>query len=138
MERLTEKEPNWIDDELYMSACEPDDETVDAIYMKLKAYEDTGLEPAEVMEYKKFKDALVQKYNKPLKDILDLLEKQKQGRLIELPCKVGDTFETESILPTMTGKGYRSETVKCTLRDVYLSDTRNRHHEISDCKTIIK
>lgn len=70
MERLTEKEPNWIDDELYMSACEPDDETVDAIYIKLKAYEDTGLEPEEIMH---------------------LVELKQQGRLIELPCKVGES-----------------------------------------------
>lgn len=40
MERLTEKNPAWIDDELYASACEPDDETIDAVYRKLKAYED--------------------------------------------------------------------------------------------------
>lgn len=40
MERLTERNPAWIDDELYASACEPDDETIDAIYRRLKMYED--------------------------------------------------------------------------------------------------
>lgn len=40
MERLTERNPAWIDDELYASVCEPDDETIDAIYRKLKMYED--------------------------------------------------------------------------------------------------
>ena len=57
MERLTERDPSWIDDELWESACEPDCEEIDAVYRKLKEYEDL----------------------------------EEQGRLISLPCKVGDT-----------------------------------------------
>lgn len=56
MERLTERNPAWIDDELWESACEPDCEEIDAVYRKLKEYEDL----------------------------------EEQGRLIKLPCKVGD------------------------------------------------
>lgn len=40
MERLTESNPYWIDDELWESACEPDCEEIDAVYRKLKEYED--------------------------------------------------------------------------------------------------
>lgn len=40
MERLTERNPLWIDDELWERACEPDCEEVDAVYRKLKEYED--------------------------------------------------------------------------------------------------
>ena len=40
MERLTESNPLWIDDELWESACEPDCEEVDAVYRRLKDYED--------------------------------------------------------------------------------------------------
>lgn len=40
MERLTESNPSWIDDELWERACEPDCEEIDAVYRKLKAYED--------------------------------------------------------------------------------------------------
>lgn len=40
MERLTESNPAWIDDELWESACEPDCEEIDAVYQKLKEYED--------------------------------------------------------------------------------------------------
>lgn len=40
MERLTERNPSWIDDEMWERACEPDCEEIDAIYRKLKAYED--------------------------------------------------------------------------------------------------
>ena len=57
MERLTESNPSWIDDELWERACEPDCEEIDAVYRKLKEYEDL----------------------------------EEQGRLISLPCKVGDT-----------------------------------------------
>lgn len=57
MERLTERNPSWIDDELWESACEPDCEEIDVVYRRLKDYEDLG----------------------------------EQGRLIKLPCKVGDT-----------------------------------------------
>ena len=40
MERLTESNPSWINDELWESACEPDCEEIDAVYRKLKDYED--------------------------------------------------------------------------------------------------
>lgn len=66
MERLTESNPSWIDDELWERACEPDCEEIDAVYRKLKDYEDL----------------------------------EEQGRLIKLPCKVGDTVYVDAtILP---------------------------------------
>lgn len=40
MERLTERNPAWIYDELWENACEPDCEEIDAVYRKLKEYED--------------------------------------------------------------------------------------------------
>ena len=40
MERLTESNPTWIDDELWERACEPDCEEIDAVYRRLKEYED--------------------------------------------------------------------------------------------------
>lgn len=58
MERLTESNPSWIDDELWERACEPDCEEIDAVYRKLKEYEDL----------------------------------EEQGRLVKLPCKVGDSI----------------------------------------------
>ena len=56
MERLTERGPLEPDDEMWLTACEPDDEEIEAVYRKLKDYEDL----------------------------------EEQGRLIKLPCKVGD------------------------------------------------
>ena len=40
MERLTERNPAWIDDEMWERACEPDCEEIDTVYRKLKEYED--------------------------------------------------------------------------------------------------
>ena len=40
MERLTERNPLWMDDEMWERACEPDCEEIDAVYRKLKEYED--------------------------------------------------------------------------------------------------
>lgn len=40
MKRLTESNPNWYEDELWPSACEPSDELVDEVYRRLKFYED--------------------------------------------------------------------------------------------------
>ncbi len=73
MERLTERNPSWIDDEMWERACEPDCEEIDAVYRKLKEYEDL----------------------------------EEQGRLIKLPCKVGDTvycIENKEIYTCTVGK----------------------------------
>ena len=40
MERLTEQNPNWINDEMWVQACEPPCEEIDEVYRKLKEYED--------------------------------------------------------------------------------------------------
>lgn len=40
MERLTERNPSWIDDELWERTGEPSCEEIDAVYRKLKEYED--------------------------------------------------------------------------------------------------
>ena len=40
MQRLTEKEPYWLGEEFWTSAKEPDEAEIDAVYEKLKTYED--------------------------------------------------------------------------------------------------
>ena len=39
MVRLTERNPDWIDDELWRRAREPDEEEIDEVYRKLMWYE---------------------------------------------------------------------------------------------------
>lgn len=66
------------------------------LYGRLKAYEDTELEP-EAVETVKF--ALAAKHmvdletlnNTPISRLVELAEADKDGRCVVLPCKVGDT-----------------------------------------------
>ena len=65
-------------------------------YCRLKAYEDTGLEPEAV---ETVKVALCAKHmvdletlnNTPISRLVELAEADKDGRVVVLPCKVGDT-----------------------------------------------
>lgn len=47
MERLTERKPLWIGDAMWLNVCEPDDEEIEAVYHKLREYED--LEEQELL-----------------------------------------------------------------------------------------
>ena len=66
------------------------------VWERLKAYEDTGLEP-EAVETVKL--ALAAKHmvdletlnNTPISRLVELAEADKDGRCVVLPCKVGDT-----------------------------------------------
>lgn len=66
------------------------------LYGRLKAYEDTGLEP-EAVETVKL--ALAEKHmvdletlnNTPISRLVELADADKDGRVVVLPCKVGDT-----------------------------------------------
>ena len=76
-------------------------------YCRLKAYEDTEIEP-EAVETVKL--ALAAKHmvdletlnNTPISRLVELAEADKDGRVITLPCKVGDVLyaaETDPIIP---------------------------------------
>ena len=63
---------------------------------RLAAYEDTGLEPEEVETVKtslmgKSVAEIKEINGVPVERIIELAEAQKEGRLVVLPCKVGDT-----------------------------------------------
>ena len=66
------------------------------LYGRLKAYEDTGLEP-EAVETVKL--ALAAKHmvdletlnNTPISRLVEFVEADEDGRVVVLPCKVGDT-----------------------------------------------
>ena len=56
---------------------------------RLAAYEDTGLEPEVCANYKAFEDEAISKgitFNR----IVELMEADKDGLCVVLPCKVGD------------------------------------------------
>ena len=55
----------------------------------LAAYEDTGLEPDVCSNYRKFEDEAISK-GVTFKRIVELMNADHDGRLVVLPCKVGD------------------------------------------------
>lgn len=57
---------------------------------RLMQYEDTGLEPAMCANYKTFEDEAISK-GVTFKRIVALMGADKDGRVVVLPCKVGDT-----------------------------------------------
>lgn len=101
MKRLTEKDAYWLGEEFWTSAREPDDEEIEAVYIKLKHYEDLEEEGRliviELDNYKRDdQDRCTHRYCNKCDNYRQELQKykelEKQGRLIELPCKVGDTL----------------------------------------------
>ncbi len=67
-----------------------------AVIDRLAAYENTGLEPEEVAAIESaLIGKLVAKINEingvPIKRLNELAQAEKDGRLVVLPCKVGDT-----------------------------------------------
>lgn len=65
------------------------------VWERLKAYEDTSLSPEDCAEYKKFEDEIIAS-GKTFGRLIELLDADKDGRVVVLPCKVGDKvwFET--------------------------------------------
>ncbi len=56
---------------------------------RLAAYEETGLEPAMCANYKTFEDEAISK-GVPFKRIVALMEADRDGRLVVLPCQSGE------------------------------------------------
>ena len=70
--------------------------TVDEVFYRLSEYEDTGLEPEEINELCTDDVAEVAKmFRKMIESgeinhLQDLLQAENDGRIVVLPCKVGD------------------------------------------------
>lgn len=99
MERLTEK--HYLGTDHYMKcsgSCNVDIDCIDCpsfdrLVERLAAYEDTGLEPDEVTALQKDWSALCTVIGEcgGIDRLRELAEADKDGRLVVLPCKVGDT-----------------------------------------------
>ena len=59
---------------------------------RLKEYEETGLEPEEIKEHEAaYNECLTRTYGPFKQKISQWLQAEQDGRLVVLPCKVGDT-----------------------------------------------
>ena len=106
----------------------PTTNDMDAIMMRLAAYEDTELEPAMCANYKTFEDEAISK-GVTFKRIVALMEADRAGRLVVLQCKTGDTVWAVS-----------GKIIKCIIDETYLCDGGEIEYIVtfdcdgSDCK----
>ena len=60
------------------------------VWERLKAYEDAGLSPQACAEAREIEETL-SSYDYSISRMVELMKADKEGRLVVLPCKVGDT-----------------------------------------------
>ena len=60
---------------------------LEKIQKRLSSYEDTGLDPEQVMELKSFTQGGIHKVDDGWKHVQDLLQAENEGRLVVLPSK---------------------------------------------------
>lgn len=64
-------------------------DVIERLSAQLKSYKDTGLEPAMCANYKTFEDEAISK-GVTFKRIVALMEADRTGRLVVLPCQFGE------------------------------------------------
>ena len=74
------------------SFCEDGYCTQRKVWDRLKQYEDIGLEPEKIVFLKNVVDDAFSDKPEFTEHIRELLRAEKDGRLVVLPCKVGDTI----------------------------------------------
>lgn len=97
MERLTEK--HYLAEDHYMKCsedCKVDMDCVDCpafdkLIERIAAYEDTGMTPEQVENAKTIIESAFAEDTSKAERIRKLLSADKEGRVVVLPCKVGDT-----------------------------------------------
>lgn len=138
MERLTKKIDGGtvFPEGLVGVTLAPDNPIMCKMLLRLAAYEDTGLDPEEVLPKDKA-DEIAMKLMR-LADLeslcgytrlRELAEADKDGRVVVLPCKVGDTVWAAS-----------GKIIKCEIDEIYLCDSGGVEFLVSfncdgaDCK----
>lgn len=141
MERLTEK--YYLGTDHYMKcsgSCNVDMDCIDCpsfdrLVERLAAYEDTGLMPGEIksMQEEHFSGLEMAKLHSALMELKKYQEADKDGRLVVLPCKPGDTvysiFGAEVIEKTVGRviiNGYTSPRIWVDLDCSFLSSVTTR------------
>ena len=91
MERLT-FEGNFCDiSKCRELSCKYDGNcTQRLVWERLKAYEDAGLSPQACAEAREIEETL-SGYDYSISRMVELMKADKDGRVVVLPCKVGDT-----------------------------------------------
>nr|DAM20529.1 MAG TPA: Dynein light chain type 1 [Caudoviricetes sp.] len=93
------------------SFCEDGACSQKKVWTRLKAYEDTGLTPEQCENAKAIIESAFSDDTSRAERIRELLKADKDGRLVVLPCKVGDALWTFCTHP-------RGEVYSMTVTDV--------------------
>lgn len=78
------------------TVSQPTSTTVEAVFYRLAEYEDTGLSPEDIRDMSENAETSLltwfeSRYGFPVGELMGFCEAKQQGRLVVLPCKVGDT-----------------------------------------------
>jgi hypothetical protein len=90
MERLTERDANCADPKEIYGVRVKNHDYISAAN-RLAAYEDTGLTPEQCENAKTIIESAFSDDTSKVERIRELLKADRDGRLVVLPCKVGDT-----------------------------------------------
>ena len=114
MERLTER---WGEDDVWVK----DHDYVSAAY-RLAAYEETGLTPDQVVNAKNIIELAFADDTSKAERIRKLVAADDEGRVVVLPCKVGDTIYFARANPILQYKvtGYE-------MGEASISQVRSKH-----------
>ena len=91
MERLTERDANCADPKEIYGVRVKNHDYISAAN-RLAAYEDTGLTPEQCKNAKTIIESAFSDDTSKVERIRELLKADRDGRLVVLPCKVGDTL----------------------------------------------
>ena len=99
MERMTERIDGWVMRKGCHGPCRTchrvECADISPMIDRLAAYEDTGLEPEDIVNALKTLDLFAETVKGvPLNRIRELLQAEKDVRLVVLPCKTGDEVWT--------------------------------------------
>ena len=70
------------------------------VWERLKAYEDAGLSPQACTEAREIEETL-SSYDYSISRMVELMRADKEGRVVILPCKVGDTVYAADAVPVI-------------------------------------
>lgn len=122
MERLT-FEGNFCDlAQCRDSACRQSGTcTMKEVWERLKAYEDAGLSPQACAEAREVEETL-SSYDYSISRMVELMKADIEGRVVVLPCKVGDTIYFARANPILHYKvtGYE-------MGEASISQVRSKH-----------
>ena len=91
------------------------------VWERLKAYEDAGLSPQACAEAREIEETL-SGYDYSISRMVELMKADKDGRVLILPCKVGDTIYFARANPILQYKvtGYE-------MGEASISQVRSKH-----------